>query len=130
MDKVLLDTDVIIWYLRGREPIRVWVHELSKYEVPCCSALSVTEVVAGMRPKEEPATREFLQALRVIDVDRRIAWHAGELISSCGRRGITLDFVDATIAATCLRHRLALATYNVKHYPIRELRLAQSPLSR
>jgi predicted nucleic acid-binding protein len=65
--------------------------------------------------------------MRVIDVDRGVAWLAGELISGYGRRGITLDFVDATIAATCLRHHLALATYNVKHYPIRELRFARGP---
>ena len=130
MDRVLLDTDVIIWYLRGRESIRAWVLESSTHDVPRCSALSVTEVVAGMRPKEEPATRALLQALRVIDVDRGVAWLAGELIRGYGRRGITLDFVDATIAATCLRHRLALATYNVKHYPIHELRFAQGPSSR
>ena len=126
MARVLLDTDIIIWYLRGREPIRAWVHEMSKDDVPRCSALTVTEVVAGMRPREEPATREFLQALRVIDVDRGIAWQAGELIRGHGRRGVTLDFVDATIAATCLRHHLALATYNVKHYPIPELHFARS----
>lgn len=130
VDMVLLNTDIITWYLRGRESIRAWVRELSKHDVPRCSALSVTEVAAGMRPKEESATREFLQALRVIDVDRSIAWHAGELIRGYGRQGITLDFVDATIAATCLRHRLALATQNVKHYPIRRLQLAQSPPSR
>ena len=122
--RVLLDTDVIIWYLRGRESVHAWVQEISRDGVPRCSALSVTEVVSGMRPKEESATREFLQALRVIDVDRGIAWHAGELIRSRGREEVTLDFVDATIAATCLRHRLALATYNLRHYPISELRFA------
>jgi predicted nucleic acid-binding protein len=129
MDRVLLDSDVIIWYLRGRESTRAWVQELSRPGVPCCSTLSVTEVVAGLRPREETATREFLQALQVVDVDRNIAWQAGELIGGYGRRGMTLDFVDAIIAATCLRHRLLLATHNVKHYPIRELRLAQNPVS-
>ena len=124
MARVLLDTDVIIWYLRGRESVHAWVQEISRDGVPRCSALSVTEVVSGMRPKEESATREFLQALRVIDVDRGIAWHAGELIRRRGREGVTLDFVDATIAATCLRHRLALATHNLRHYPISELRFA------
>src|SRR5947209_3074134 len=93
--RVLLDTDVIIWYLRGRESVHAWVQEISRDGVPRCSALSVTEVVSGTRPKEESATREFLQALRVIDVDRGIAWHAGELIRSRGREGVTLGFVDA-----------------------------------
>lgn len=129
MDRVLLDSDVILWYLRGRESTRAWVRQLSQHDVPCCSTLSVTEVVAGMRQKEETATREFLQALRAVDVDRTIAWQAGELIGTYGRRGITLDFVDATIAATCLRHRLFLATHNVKHYPILGLRLAQNPVT-
>ena len=129
MNRVLLDSDVIIWYLRGRESTRAWVRQLSQYDVPCCSTLSVTEVVAGMRQREETATREFLQALRAVDVDRNIAWQAGKLIGTYGRRGITLDFVDATIAVTCLRHRLFLATHNVKHYPIPELRLAQNPVS-
>ena len=82
-----------------------------------------------MRPSEETATREFLEALQVVDVDRNIAWQAGELLGDDGRRGITLDFVDTTIAATCVRHRLLLATHNVKRYPIRELRLAQNPAS-
>ncbi len=127
MDRVLLDTDVIIWYLRGRESVREWVLELNKHGAPRCSVLSVTEVVAGMRPKEESATASFLQALRVIDVDRSVAWLAGELIRDYRRRGIILDFVDATIAATCLRHRLALATYNDKHYPIHDLRFTQGP---
>jgi predicted nucleic acid-binding protein len=127
VDRVLLDSDVIIWYLRGRESTRSWVRQLSQRDVPCCSTLSVTEVVAGMRPGEDKVTREFLQTLRAVDVDRNIAWQAGELIGTYGRRGITLDFVDATIAATCLRHRLFLATHDVKHYPIRELRLAQTP---
>ena len=130
MDRILLDTDVIIWYLRGRESTRAWVLESGKHDVPRCSAPSITEVVAGMRPKEKPATREFLQALRVIDVDHGVGWLAGDLVRSYRRRGITLDFVDATIAATCLRHHLALATYNAKHYPIHELRFARGPSSR
>jgi len=125
----LLDTDLIIWFLRGREHARRWIHELSKAGVPSCSALSVTEVVAGMRPDEENETRAFLQALDVIQVNREIAWRAGALIGEYGRRGITLDFVDATIAATCLRHRLSLATYNVKYDPMPGLRKVGVPSS-
>lgn len=127
MNRVLLDTDVIIWYLRGRESTRRWMDEITAGGVPCCSSLSVTEVVLGMRLKEEEDTRAFLDALAVIPPDRRIAWRAGELIREYARKGITLDFVDATIAATCLAHGLILATYNLKHYPMPELKTAGSP---
>src|SRR5438132_7560771 len=107
---VLLDTDVIIWYLRGRESVHAWVQEMSRDGVPRCSALSVTEVVSGIRPKEESATREFLQALRVIDVDRGIVGHAGELILSGGREWGTVVVVEATIAEKRLRNFTARTT--------------------
>ncbi len=123
----LLDTDLIIWFLRGREHARRWIQELRKAGVPSCSALSVTEVAAGMRPGEESDTRALLGALNVIPVDREIAWRAGTLIRECGRRGITLDFVDTTIAATCLTRKLSLATCNVKHYPMPAVRKADAP---
>ncbi len=128
MGRALLDTDVIIWHLRGREHTRRWIGELQADGVPACSALSITEVVVGMRPREVGVTRAFLEALDVIPVDREIAWLAGELIQTYGRRGITLDFVDATVAATCLVERLALATYNIGHYPMPDLHRANVPL--
>jgi predicted nucleic acid-binding protein len=127
VDRALLDSDVIIWYLRGREHARRWLDQLKKGGVPCCSALSVTEIVIGMRPREVSATREFLEALDVVPVERPVAWRAGELIREYARRGVTLDFVDATIAATCLAHQLVLATYNIGHYPMTGLRKAPAP---
>jgi predicted nucleic acid-binding protein len=79
-----------------------------------------------MRRGEAPDTRAFLEALNVIPVSREIAWRAGDLIHDYAGRGITLDFVDATIAATCLTYRLMLATYNVRHFPM-PLRRASAP---
>lgn len=127
MRRALLDTDFIIWYLRGHDATRRWLEELKAGGVPCCSALSVTEIVLGMRPREEAATRSFLEALAVIPVDRAVAWRAGELIHEYARQGVTLDFVDATIAATCLTHGLVLATYNARHYPMPGLAKASPP---
>lgn len=127
MARALLDTDVIIWYLRGRQPARRWVDRLTLEGVPACCALSLTEIVLGMHRKEAGTTRAFLNALAVIPVDRVVAWRAGELIGDYGRRGVTLDLVDATIAATCLTHRLVLATYNDRHYPMPDLQKAAPP---
>lgn len=118
MGRGLLDTDVIIWHLRGRDAARRWINELAARGVPCCSSLSVIEVVLGMRPKEARATREFFHWIEVVAPDREIAWQAGNMIREYGTKGITLNFVDATIAATCMARGLVLATYNEKHYPM------------
>jgi predicted nucleic acid-binding protein len=125
--RALLDTDVIIWHLRGHARAQRWIQQLSEDGVPCCCALSVAEVAAGARIGEAEATRAFLDALDVIPVSGEIAWMTGRLMNEYTRRGVTLDFVDATIAATCLTFRLRLATYNTKHFPMPGLEMALTP---
>jgi predicted nucleic acid-binding protein len=61
MPTYLLDTSVIIDALNNRRQRRELLLDLLKQGnlLACCS-VDVTEVYAGMRPKEEPATEEFL----------------------------------------------------------------------
>lgn len=47
-----------------------------------------------------------MEALEVVPVDRAVAWRAGDLIPEYARQGVSLDLVDATIAATCLIHTI------------------------
>ncbi len=114
----LLDTDVIIWHLRGREEITLTLKEIYRHGVPACSALSILEVQLGVKRGEEEKTLRFLDALKVYVVDRTIAMEGARLIREQSKRGITLDIPDALIAATCLQHKLVLLTYNARHYPI------------
>ncbi len=117
----LLDTDVIIWHLRGREETTEALKEIQRYGVPSCSVLSILEVQLGIKKGEEGKTLRFLDALKVFVVDRSIANHGARLIREQRRKGITLDIPDAVIAATCLEHHLILLTYNTRHYPIPDL---------
>ena len=124
MARCLLDSDVIIWFLRGRPDVRRWVRELSGDGPPCCSSLSVLEVAAGARAHEEAATRAFLASLLIVAPDGDVAWRAGTMIRDYARHGVTIDMVDGVIAATCLARGLLLATCNVRHYPMPDLRFA------
>lgn len=94
------------------------VAELAVEAVPACSALSVLEVELGVKDGEETATRSFLNAMNVESVDEGVASPAARIIRKHRRRGITLDFVDAVIAATCLLRGFELATFNRSHYPM------------
>lgn len=121
MARYLLDSDIIIWCLRGRRDTVQLVEELQKESVPYCSALSIIEVELGMRGGEEKATRGFLDALRVEPVDGNVARLAATYMREYRRKGKTLDLVDASIAATCVTRSLLLVTYNVKDYPVSEV---------
>lgn len=121
MSKFLLDSDVIIWHLRGRPEVTGMLRELQSFGVPFCSALSILEVQAGVKKGEEAKTDLFLGALKVFDVTRQIAGKAGALIREQRAKGVTLDVPDAVIAATCQLYELILVTYNTKHYPTEAL---------
>lgn len=123
MSRYLLDSDVVIWLLRGREETRALLDDINVAGVPCCSALTVAEVVVGERPKEKKATRELLDSLKVVPLGYEESVLAGELIKSHRSKGNTLSFVDAGIAATCLHNDLVLVTYNSKHYQMRNLKM-------
>lgn len=127
MSKFLLDSDVIIWHLRGRKEVTEMLRDLQRFELPACSALSVLEVQLGVKKGEEEKTDLFLKSLRIIDVNMDIANKAAKLIREHRAKGVTLDLPDVVIAGTCILYDLILVTYNTKHYPIPELKFHPVP---
>ncbi len=127
MSRFLLDSDVIIWHLRGRKEVTDMLRDLERFGVPACSALSVIEVQLGAEKGEEEKTDRFLRSLRVFEVNREVANQAALLIREYKRKGIKIELPDAVIAGTCILHDLVLVTYNTKHYPIPELKFHPVP---
>lgn len=54
-------------------------------------------------------------------VTGEIAEEAARMLRSFSARGITLDAFDALIAATARLEDLTLLTYNVRHYPMKDI---------
>jgi predicted nucleic acid-binding protein len=128
MSKYLLDSDTIIWHLRGRKEITEMLKDLQRSGLPACSTISVLEVQLGVKTKDaEGKTNRFFESLKVFDVDRDIAKIAAQLIREYKAKGVTMDIPDSIIASTCILHDLILVTYNRKHYPISELKFHLPP---
>jgi hypothetical protein len=122
--KLVLDTDVLIDVLRGREAARSFLQDAADHYVPCCSVISVAELYVGMRPEEETATRRFLDGLVVIPVTQEIAEVAGRFKKRTKSR--QLELADCLIAATAFVEGATLATGNVKDYPMQEVTLLKA----
>jgi len=118
----LLDSGIIILALRGNAKALDMI-PLGSEDPPCISAVTRTEILAGMRPHEQTRTMELLDALSTLAVGPSIADRAGRLIYDYARRGIQFSVADGLIAATAIEHHLALATTNEDHFPIPELRV-------
>ncbi len=115
---VLVDTSVMIDVLRGH-PGATQVLRDARHGGPLhASEVTRLEVLAGMRPAEEAATRAFFRAFVWHAVSDDVAERAGAIGRQWlpGNRGI--DVADLIIAATADLLEARLYTMNVKHFPM------------
>jgi predicted nucleic acid-binding protein len=114
----LVDTSVLIDYLRGHEGAAELVEAERSVEPLHASEITMLEVLAGMRPVEEDGTRSLLSTIIWHPVDSAVAEEAGAL----GRRWLpshhTIDGADLAIAATAILNGSRLLTRNVRHFPM------------
>lgn len=113
---VLLDTNVVIDFLRGHDSAVLLMRAL--IAPPAVSTVTVTEIFAGLKNRKEEAGAEaFFGDALLLSIGPDIAQRAGVFVRHYGAsHGI--DIPDALIAATAEHHRLPLATLNVKHFPM------------
>jgi len=112
---MLVDTDVLIWHLRGYPQATRRLDELGALMV---SAVSYLELLQGMRNKAElVAVKKMLQhrAATLLPVSESITQRAIDLMESL-TLSHGLQMGDALIAATALEHGLPVLTANVKHF--------------
>ena len=115
---VLVDTSVLIDYLRGHpEAARLLEQERTRGPLHA-SEITRLEVLAGMREPEESATRLLLSTLVWHPVDAQVAEDAGALGRLASHHGI--DGADLAIAATATLTKARLLTRNVRHFPMFE----------
>lgn len=126
MSDYLLDTNILILYLRKTVGYYELLDSLAKDDTLYISAMTRLEIIRGMRDKERKITFEILDSLDNIDISIEIADTAGELIRAWRTKGATLEDADAIIAATALTHNLVLVTTNSKHFPMSELVVYQA----
>lgn len=112
---MLVDTDVLIWHLRGYAQATRRLDELGTLTL---SAISWLEVLQGMRNKVELlAVKKMLdkRSARLLPVTEAITQRATELMESL-TLSHGLQMGDALIAATAIEHQLPVLTANVKHF--------------
>ena len=114
---MVIDTDVLIWYLRGNDNAFKLIENEDNFSI---SVITYMELVQGMRNKKE--LNSFRQALH--------GWNAtilyiSEEISAKAMFAVEQHFLshsmqlaDALIGATAINYGLPLVTANDKHYRI------------
>lgn len=123
MADFLLDSDVVIWHLRGRAAVVDLVLALTRRGRVALSAITRAEVLLGMREPERTLTLGFLDSCETLPIVAATADRAGEIVRGFRSRGITLALPDALIGATAMLASIPLYTCNPRHYPMPDLDL-------
>jgi predicted nucleic acid-binding protein len=125
MNKSLLDTNILIRYLRK---VPGFLDLLGQLEAGglYISAMTRLEIVRGMRDRERTKTFDLLNSVETVPMTAEIADMAGEFIRSWRSRGVILGDADAIIAASAMYHNLTLVTTNARHFPVSGLTVLQA----
>lgn len=121
--KLLVDTDIIIDYLKGVKPAKALFK--SEDSDIYCSILSKKELLskAGLSESERKRVKDLLAGLKVLKIDSDINKKYMLLLNKYGERQSSI--ADYVIAATAWAKNLPLLTRNQKHFKwIREIKLA------
>ncbi len=114
---VLVDTDVLIWYLRGNEKAYKTIENLESFSI---SVVTYMELVQGMRNKKElNSLRQALHAwnCKILYITEEISAKAMFAVEQ-HFLSHTMQLADALIGSTAIVHGLPLLTGNDKHYKI------------
>ncbi len=115
-ERLLLDTDVLIEYLRGRPKAIEYLEGLTSDLY--LSVISVAELFAGVEgDEEERSLKQFLLAFAILPVTEKVA-RLGGLYRRDFRSSHGTGLADALIAATAVENGTNLATFNRRHFPM------------
>jgi len=122
---MLIDTDVIIWYMRGNPNA---LKALEKHKGFTISVVTFMELVQGMRNKNElVALRKALKSwsTKIIYITEEISSKAMFYVEQ-HYLSHSMQLADALIGATAVSNGISLLTGNTKHYKIvKEIKLSR-----
>ncbi len=114
MEKIVLDTNILIQILKGDEKITSFLENLSANF--CISSITAMEIFYGARDKRELKKLEkFIEIFEIIELNEQISKLSTRLIYQYSKSH-NLAIPDALIASTCIHHNIGLFTLNLKDF--------------
>jgi len=115
-----LDTDILIEYFRGNEPIKRKIENLTEEDSVGLTWLTFYEFFKGIFLSGKLNEEKFLQGLATTCVIMEESYDAakigGEIYANLKKKGELINDADILIASIVKTHNAILVTNNVKHF--------------
>lgn len=112
----VLDTDVLIDYLRGKGAGWVLVRELRETLLYLVTSVSAFELALGRSYAADPRPAKGVLAAPRLPLGHTAAIRGGLVLAELRGRGEAIDVRDAMQAGICLDARVPLVTRNLAHF--------------
>lgn len=114
---MIADSDVLIDFLRGRDPGLGRIRIELRAGGLATTSVSAFELASGARTsKEQGKVQILLDALTILPVDARAADLAADVRRALEAAGQGIGMADYLIAGVCLAHEGTLLTRNRGHF--------------
>ncbi|NJN10627.1 MAG: type II toxin-antitoxin system VapC family toxin [Richelia sp. RM2_1_2] len=118
--KYLLDTDICIYWLKGKTTVKNRVNKVDWTEIAIC-VITASELYFGAYnsskiEKNLIAAETFIQSLAVLDLSNDTLKKFGQLKAQLRQAGKPVADFDLLIASVALTENLILVTNNSRHY--------------
>lgn len=118
----LIDTDIIIWVLRGNTQYEEFLQDIKDKGSLSVSTVTIAEIYKNVFPSEIVKTESFLNELQTWDVSPTIAKQSGLYWQEYIKKLKNLSLTDCLIAATASVNNLTLVSLNVRHFPMKDIK--------
>ncbi|OGE32986.1 hypothetical protein A3C59_02725 [Candidatus Daviesbacteria bacterium RIFCSPHIGHO2_02_FULL_36_13] len=117
MPKILIDTSIIIDFLRQKDKSKTLLYFFGQHQYQIyISIITHAESYAGRSVWERKEAMEILEKLlsnfKILPLEEAISKKAGQINAIYHN----MEIVDAIIAQTAISHKLELATLNIKDF--------------
>jgi tRNA(fMet)-specific endonuclease VapC len=124
LTRYLLDSNVVMYWLNGREPAPALLAELSsRGDHLAVNAVSVAETYSGIPPEDLEWVDFLLGAFEYWPLDRVVARLAGEYRYKYAQEHRKLPAADVLLGAHAISEDATLITNNERDFPMPELKI-------
>ena len=116
-NRVCVDTDIIIDYLRGRLPgVKIFAQIITE-EIPFTTYITNFELLCEARKsREKKIIEECLLGIKILPFDELSSNEAARIYIDLRQRGQLIGIRDILIAAIAITNGLQISTKNLKDF--------------
>ncbi len=119
----VIDTDIIIWVLRGIKKYEEYLQNLKDKATLSISTVTIAEVYKNIYASEIIKTEMVLTEFQAWDVTPLVAKQAGLYFQQYSKKLKNLSLPDCLIAATANVNEATLVSLNTKHFPMKDIKV-------